>query len=239
MDKDALIQTAGSAGSTGLPRDGDIRFGTYFTISWNSVKRDFLTHGLGFFLSLIALILTLFLGIGPWVASLIHVGFKAQREHVTIGDYFRGFQYQYCRNFLAGIVYIVIILIVTFPYQLIVRAIEVHCFQTGTCGAGPIIGAGIINFVGFIIQMLTFFFMYWYFWCMVADENAGPIAAIRASSSLSWNFPLQTILFGVASEIFFIIGILCLLIGIFWAFPVVLIAEAQAFGQLYNFHLGR
>jgi len=240
MEKgDVVTATIGSAGSSNLPRDGDVRFGTYFTLSWNSVKRDFLVHGFGFFLSLIALILTLFLGIGPWAASLIHVGNKAQREHVTIGDYFRGFQHQYCRNFLAGIIYLIIILIVSVPYRLVIDAIEIHCSQTGTCGSGPFIGAAIINIIGFIVQILTIFSMYWYFWCVVADENSSAIAAIRVSSSLAWTFPLQTLLFHFATEIFVIIGFLCLLLGIFWAIPVIIIAEAQAFNQLYNFRLNQ
>jgi len=63
-------------------------------------------------------------------------------------------------------------------------------------------------------------------------QGDGPIIALKKSSKITFGSKWRLLIFGFLSGIIEIVGFLALLIGLFWAIPVVVVAKAFVFNKL-------
>jgi uncharacterized membrane protein len=92
-----------------------------------------------------------------------------------------------------------------------------------------IIWAGfILLIVPGIIWSIKFCFCYYF----VVDKGLGPIEALKASSRTTMGVKWELFGFGILCFFINILGLLCLVVGIFAAFPVVIVANALIYRQL-------
>lgn len=66
----------------------------------------------------------------------------------------------------------------------------------------------------------------------VIDKNMGPIEALKASKRIVYGHTWELFLLGVLSCLIMLLGLVCLLVGIFVAIPVTAIALAHAYRTL-------
>jgi len=93
----------------------------------------------------------------------------------------------------------------------------------------------LIVFGGFILLIIPGiiwsikFSLCFYF---VIDKDLDPIEALKASSRTTMGVKLELFAFGILCSLINILGMLCLLVGIFAAYPVVIVANALVYRQL-------
>lgn len=92
-----------------------------------------------------------------------------------------------------------------------------------------IVGVGflLLIFPG-VIWAIKFCFCYYF----VVDKGLGPIEALKASSRTTMGVKWELFGFGILCFFINILGLLCLVVGIFVTFPVVLVANALIYRQL-------
>ena len=88
-----------------------------------------------------------------------------------------------------------------------------------------IIPAGMVIAVRFGIQ----FGLCYYF---VIDKGLGPVQALKASSRTTMGVKWQLLGFGILCGLINLLGVLCLLVGVFATYPTVLLANALVYRQL-------
>ncbi len=88
-----------------------------------------------------------------------------------------------------------------------------------------IIPMGIVFGVRFAIQ----FGLCYYF---VIDKALGPVQALKASSRTTMGVKWQLFGFGILCGLINLLGLLCLIVGIFATYPTVLVASALVYRQL-------
>ena len=66
----------------------------------------------------------------------------------------------------------------------------------------------------------------------VVDKNLGPIQALKASSRTTKGVKWDLFAFGILNCGIILLGLTCLIVGIFAAYPTVLIAQALVYRQL-------
>ncbi len=66
----------------------------------------------------------------------------------------------------------------------------------------------------------------------VIDEGLGPINALRASSRATTGAKWSLFVFGILCGLINILGVLCLLVGVFATFPTIMVAAALVYRQL-------
>ncbi|PLX26899.1 hypothetical protein C0583_05615 [Candidatus Parcubacteria bacterium] len=67
---------------------------------------------------------------------------------------------------------------------------------------------------------------------LIADKNLGPIEALKESSRLTRDAKMDLFFFGFIVFIVVLAGALCLVIGLFFAIPTVMVAYAYVFRKL-------
>ncbi len=88
-----------------------------------------------------------------------------------------------------------------------------------------IIPVGLVFAVRFGIQ----FGLCYYF---VIDKGLGPVQALKASSRTTMGAKWQLLGFGILCFLINLLGLLCLIVGVFAAYPTVLVASALVYRQL-------
>lgn len=96
---------------------------------------------------------------------------------------------------------------------------------------GLIVLAGLILL---IVPGLIWAFKYSFYAYFIVDENAGPIESLKKSSRLTKGAIIKLMFFGLAQAGVFILGVLALVVGLLWAYPVVGIAEAHVYRKLLS-----
>lgn len=92
-----------------------------------------------------------------------------------------------------------------------------------------IIWAGfILLIVPGIIWSIKFCFCYYF----IVDKGLGPIEALKASSRTTMGVKWELFGFGILCTLINMLGLLCLVVGIFVTFPVVIVANALIYRQL-------
>ena len=91
-----------------------------------------------------------------------------------------------------------------------------------------VIGGTLLFIVPGIIWAIKFSLAYYY----VVDEGLGPIEALKASARATNTVKWELFGFGILCTLLIYAGILCLGVGIFAAFPTILIAKALVYRQL-------
>ncbi len=75
---------------------------------------------------------------------------------------------------------------------------------------------------------------YMFFPYLIVDKNMKAIEALKASSKITKGVRWDILGFCIVLEIVNLLGILCLIIGLFWTIPTVLIAYATTYLKLAN-----
>ena len=84
---------------------------------------------------------------------------------------------------------------------------------------------GLVFAVRFAIQFgLCFYF--------VVDKDLGPVQALKASSRTTMGAKWQLLGFGILCVLINLLGLLCLIVGIFATYPMVIVANALVYRQL-------
>ncbi len=66
----------------------------------------------------------------------------------------------------------------------------------------------------------------------VVDKGLGPIDALKASSRTTMGVKFELFGFGIVYSVIIMLGLLCLFVGVFAAYPTVLVANALIYRQL-------
>jgi len=100
---------------------------------------------------------------------------------------------------------------------------------------GAMIVYTLIIFAGFILLIIPgiiwsikFCFCYYF----IVDKGLGPIKALKASSRTTMGVKWELFGFGILCTLINMLGLLCLVVGIFVTFPVVIVANALIYRQL-------
>ena len=100
---------------------------------------------------------------------------------------------------------------------------------------GTMILYTLIVFVGFILLIvpgiiwsIKFCFCYYF----IVDKGLGPIKALKASSRTTMGVKWELFGFSILCGLINMLGLLCLVVGIFVTFPVVIVANALIYRQL-------
>jgi hypothetical protein len=94
---------------------------------------------------------------------------------------------------------------------------------------------GLIMLAGFILLIVPGiiwsikFGLCFYF---VIDKGLGPIEALKASSRTTMGVKWQLFGFGILCSLINLLGVLCLVVGVFATYPMVLVASALVYRQL-------
>jgi uncharacterized membrane protein len=94
---------------------------------------------------------------------------------------------------------------------------------------GLIVLAGFILFIIPGIVWVVKFSLCYYF---VIDKGLGPIQALKASSRATMGVKWQLFGFGLLCGLINLLGMLCLIVGVFATYPTVLIAHTLVYRQL-------
>ena len=96
---------------------------------------------------------------------------------------------------------------------------------------------GLIVFVGLLLLIvpgIIWAIRYQFFSYLLVDQNLGPIEAIKKSGELTKGGAWDLFLFGLAATGIMLLGALCLLVGLFVAMPVVLMAGTFVYRKLLS-----
>ncbi len=91
-----------------------------------------------------------------------------------------------------------------------------------------ILGGLILLIVPGIVWAVKFSLCYYF----VIDKGLGPIEALKASSRTTMGVKWQLFGFGILCALINLLGMLCLLVGVFATYPTVLVASALVYRQL-------
>ena len=91
-----------------------------------------------------------------------------------------------------------------------------------------VIGGFLLLIVPGIIWSVKFSLCYYF----VVDKGLGPIQALKASSRTTMDVKWQLFGFGIICGLINILGLLCLIVGIFATYPTVIVAYALVYRQL-------
>lgn len=102
-----------------------------------------------------------------------------------------------------------------------------------------VIGTGILyaliilaGFILFIIPGIIWAVKFSLCYYFVIDKGLGPIEALKASSRTTMGIKWQLFGFGIVCGLINLLGLLCLIVGIFATYPTVLVASALVYRQL-------
>jgi len=101
--------------------------------------------------------------------------------------------------------------------------------------AGTAVLYGLIIFGGFLLFIVpgiiwSVKFSLWSYF--VVDKGLGPVQALKASSRATMGVKWDLFGFGIVCGAINILGVLCLIIGIFATYPTVIVATALVYRQL-------
>lgn len=122
----------------------------------------------------------------------------------------------------AGILYGLIMLAVIVPCALAAGLLAAIRFPFLLLLIIPVV---LVFAVRFAIQ----FGLCYYF---VIDKGLGPVQALKASSRTTMGVKWQLFGFGILCFLINLLGLLCLLVGVFAAYPTVIVANALVYRQL-------
>lgn len=91
-----------------------------------------------------------------------------------------------------------------------------------------VLGGFILLIIPGIVWAIKFSLCFYF----VIDKDLDPIEALKASSRTTMGVKLELFAFGILCSLINILGMLCLLVGIFAAYPVVIVANALVYRQL-------
>jgi hypothetical protein len=90
----------------------------------------------------------------------------------------------------------------------------------------------IILFVIVIVFTVRFGIQFGFCYYFVIDKGLGPVQALKASSRTTMGIKWQLLGFGILCGLINLLGLLCLVVGVFAAYPTVLVASALVYRQL-------
>jgi len=90
----------------------------------------------------------------------------------------------------------------------------------------------IILFVIVIVFAVRFGIQFGLCYYFVIDKGLGPVQALKASSRTTMGVKWQLLGFGILCGLINLLGLLCLVVGVFAAYPTVLVASALVYRQL-------
>jgi hypothetical protein len=90
----------------------------------------------------------------------------------------------------------------------------------------------IILFVIVIVFAVRFGIQFGLCYYFVIDKGLGPVQAFKASSRTTMGVKWQLLGFGISCGLINLLGLLCLVVGVFAAYPTVLVASALVYRQL-------
>ena len=90
----------------------------------------------------------------------------------------------------------------------------------------------IILFVIVIVFAVRFVIQFGLCYYFVIDKGLGPVQAFKASSRTTMGVKWQLLGFGILCGLINLLGLLCLVVGVFAAYPTVLVAGALVYRQL-------
>jgi hypothetical protein len=100
---------------------------------------------------------------------------------------------------------------------------------------GTVILYTLIIFAGFILLIvpgiiwsIKFYFCYYF----IVDKGLGPIEALKASNRTTMGVKWELFGFGILCGLINMLGMLCLVVGMFATFPIVIVANALIYRQL-------
>ena len=99
---------------------------------------------------------------------------------------------------------------------------------TGILYALIVLGGLILLIIPGIIWAIKFSLCYYF----VIDEGLDPIQALKASSRTTMGVKWQLFGFGIVCGLINLLGVLCLIIGVFATYPTVMVASALVYRQL-------
>ena len=88
------------------------------------------------------------------------------------------------------------------------------------------------GFLLFIVPGVIWSIKYGMCYYFVVDKGLGPVQAIKASGRMTMGVKGKLLEFGLLCSLIILLGFLCLGVGVFAAFPVVLIANALVYRHL-------
>jgi len=100
---------------------------------------------------------------------------------------------------------------------------------------GAAILYGLIIFAGLILLIIpgiVWAVKYSFCYYFVIDKGLGPVQALKASSRTTMGVKWQLLGFGILCFLINLLGLLCLIVGAFAAYPTVIVASALVYRQL-------
>jgi len=91
-----------------------------------------------------------------------------------------------------------------------------------------VLGGLILLIIPGIIWAIKYSLCYYF----VIDKGLGPVQAIKASGSTTMGVKWELFGFGILCGLINLLGLLCLLVGVFAAYPTVIVASALVYRQL-------
>jgi uncharacterized membrane protein len=88
------------------------------------------------------------------------------------------------------------------------------------------------GFLLFIVPGIIWAVKYHLCFYFVVDKGLGPIAAIKASGRTTMGVKWELFGFGIVCAMINMLGMLCLIIGVFATYPTVVVAYALVYRQL-------
>jgi uncharacterized membrane protein len=116
------------------------------------------------------------------------------------------------------------------PCALVLRLLRATHFPWNLNLLPPIIISGI--FVIVIVFAVRFGIQFGLCYYFVIDKGLGPVQAFKASSRTTMGVKWQLLGFGILCGLINLLGLLCLVVGVFAAYPTVLVASALVYRQL-------
>jgi len=101
--------------------------------------------------------------------------------------------------------------------------------------AGTTILFGLICAVGLILVIIPgiiWGIMFGFAGYFVVDKKMWPIEALKESKRITYGYKLELFWLSILSILIALLGVVCLLVGLLIAYPVVILASAHAFRQL-------
>ena len=90
----------------------------------------------------------------------------------------------------------------------------------------------LVGLILLIVPGIIWSLMFGFAGYLIIDRNLGPIEALKESKRITYGYKWELFLLGLAIFGIVILGLICLIIGILVAYPIVLIAMAHAYRTL-------
>jgi uncharacterized membrane protein len=94
---------------------------------------------------------------------------------------------------------------------------------------------GIISIVGFVLLIvpgIIWSIMFGFAGYLVVDKKMWPIEALKESKRITYGYKWELFWLGILTLLILLLGAVCLLVGIFVAYPVTILAIAHAYRTL-------